>query len=49
MPSIIRKTHINKRTKQFSVTIPKKILPPTLRHEKELFVELKIFKKRRHN
>jgi hypothetical protein len=42
---IIRRTHRNKRNNQLTITIPKKLLPVTLRHEPELFVELTIFKK----
>lgn len=36
---------MNKKTKQLSVTIPKKSLPNNLRYNKDLFFELKAFRK----
>lgn len=47
---IIRKTFLNKRTKQLSVTIPKrevKAIDPSIKFGEEIFVELKILKKGR--
>lgn len=47
---IIRKVSMNKNTKQFSVTIPKKRFSKrdtTLKEGEDLFVELSIFKKNR--
>ena len=47
---VIRKASINKRTKQLSVTIPKKEfrkMNPELKFGEELFVELKILKRKR--
>lgn len=46
--TIIRKVSINKRTKQMSVTIPKKKFKKqdtTLKFDEDLFVELSILKK----
>lgn len=50
MGAIIRKMFVNKRTKQLSVTIPKKAfreLDPTIKFGDELFVKLEIFKRRK--
>ncbi len=47
---VTRKVFINRRTKQGSVTLPKKELKrldPDLKFGEEMFVELKILKKRR--
>ena len=47
---VIRKVSVNKRTKQLSVTIPKKQLrkmDPDLKFGEDLFVELKILKRRK--
>ena len=47
---VIRKVSINKRTKQGSVTLPKKelrSLDPNLKFGEDLFVELKILKRRK--
>ena len=44
---IIRKTNMNRRTKQLTVTIPKRQIPKDFRFSKELFVELKILKERK--
>ena len=48
--SIIKRMFLNKRTKQLSVTIPKKefkAMNPSLKFSDELFVELKIVKKKK--
>ncbi len=45
--SVVRKVFINKKTKQGSVTLPKKELKklnPNLKFGKHLFVRLEIFK-----
>lgn len=47
---VTRKVFINKKTKQGSVTLPKrelKRLDPTLKFGEDMFVELKILKRRR--
>lgn len=47
---VTRKVFVNKRTKQLSVTIPKKQLKkmdPDLKFGEELFVELRILKRKR--
>ena len=44
---IIRKVFWNKRNKQPSVSIPKKLLDPTIAFGEKLFVELKVIKKDR--
>lgn len=47
---IIRKASVNKRTKQLSVTIPKKKLramDPELKFGEDIFVELKILKRKK--
>ncbi len=47
---VIRKASINKRTKQLSVTLPKrelKKMDPELKFGEDLFVELKILKRRK--
>jgi len=47
--NIVVKPFINKRTKQLSVTIPKKKLKkldPTLKFGEDLFVRLEVFKKK---
>jgi len=47
---IIRKAAINKRTKQLSVTIPKKELKatnPKLKFNEDIFVELRIVRRMR--
>lgn len=47
---IIRKVFVNKRTKQLSVSLSKKQLKaanPTIKFSDNLFVELKIFKKKK--
>lgn len=47
---IVRRLFLNKRTKQLTATIPKKqikALDPTIKFSDELFVELRVFKKRR--
>lgn len=47
---VIRKAFINKRTKQLSVTVPKRELKkmnPDLKFGDELFVELKILKRKK--
>ncbi|KKK41763.1 hypothetical protein LCGC14_2518150 [marine sediment metagenome] len=46
---IIRKVFINKRNKQLTVPLSKKELKkidPTIKFDKDLFVELSIFKKK---
>lgn len=46
---IIRKVFINKKNKQLSVSLSKreiKKIDPTIKFDKNLFVELTIFKKR---
>ncbi len=46
--TFIRKAQVNSRTKQLSVTLPKKQLKaidPSLKFDKNLFVELRIIKK----
>lgn len=46
---IIRKVFINKKNKQGTVTLPKKQLKamdPTIKFNKDLFVELRIMKKK---
>lgn len=48
--TIIRKVFINKRNKQLTVPLSKKqlkIMDPTIKFDKNLFVELSIFKKKR--
>ena len=47
---LIRKPFINKRTKQMSVSIPRKELKkidPTLKFGDDLFVELRVFRKKK--
>ena len=47
--SVIRKVNFNKKTKQGSVTLPKKELKklnPNLKFGEHLFVRLEIFKKK---
>ena len=49
MSKIIRKVFVNKKNKQLSVSIPKKEfkkLDPTIKFGEDLFVELKIVKKK---
>lgn len=44
---MIRKAFVNKKTKQYSVTIPKKeisAIDPTLKYNKDLFVRIRILK-----
>ncbi len=43
---IIKKAFMNKRTKQFSVTIPKKLLPVKLRNSPDLFFEIKAVRRK---
>jgi len=50
MSKIIRKVFVNKKNKQLSVSIPKKqikMLDPTIKFDKDLFVELKILKRKK--
>lgn len=47
---LVRKPFINKKTKQLSVSIPKKEwkrIDPTLKFGDDLFVELRVFRKKR--
>ena len=47
---IIRKVFLNKKNKQLMVTLPKKEMranDPTIKFNEELFVELRIFKRRK--
>ena len=47
---IIKKVFVNKRTKQLSVTIPKKKLKamnPKIKFGEDLFVELRILKRKK--
>ena len=44
MMKIIKKPYLNKTTKQYSVSIPKKMLPNKLRYSNNLFFEIKAFK-----
>ncbi len=47
---IIRKAFVNKRTKQLSITIPKrefKRLNPTLKFSEDLFVRIRLARKRK--
>ena len=47
--TIVRKPFFNKRNKQFTIVIPKKEfkkIDPTIKFDKNLFVELSIFKKK---
>ena len=46
--TIIRKVNVNKRTKQFTATIPKKKLRKDLRFGKNLFVKLEVFEKEKN-
>ncbi len=49
MSKIIRKVFINKKNKQLSVSLPKKEfrkLDPTIKFGEDLFVELRIVKKK---
>jgi len=49
---IVKKVFINKRTKQLSVSIPKKKLKkldPTIKFNEDLFVEIKLIRKKRKN
>ena len=48
MPRIIQKVSVNKRTKQLSVTIPRKklkIQDPTIKFGEDLFVEIRLRKR----
>lgn len=50
MSKIIRKVFVNKKNKQLSVSIPKKqfkILDPTIKFNEDLFVELRILKRKK--
>jgi len=47
---VIRKASINKKTKQLSVTIPKKEfkkIDPTIKFGEDLFVEIKISRRKK--
>ena len=47
-PRIIQKVSVNKRTKQLSVTIPRKklkIQDPTIKFGEDLFVEIRLRKR----
>ncbi len=47
---IVKKVFVNKRTKQLSVTIPKKKLKamdPSIKFGEDLFVELRILKRKK--
>ena len=50
MAKIQQKVFVNKRTKQLSVIIPKKMIKskdPTIKFDEDLFVSLDIFNKKR--
>ncbi len=47
---IIRKVFVNKKTKQLSVSIPKKklkLMDPTIKFGEDLFVEIKLVRRKR--
>ncbi len=46
---IIRKVYINKRNKQLNISLPKKqlkLLDPTIKFGDDLFVELRVFRRK---
>lgn len=50
MPKLIRRVFVNKKNKQLSISIPKKqikAMDPTVKFDKDLFVELRILKRRK--
>ena len=47
MAKIVRRVFWNKRNQQPTVTLPKKKLDPSIKFGDELFVELRVIKKKR--